>query len=346
MHDAFDYGLVVGQRVAIVGHGAFAVENIRTCCEYSAKKVYLICRRKNLACPRVASWFVNQSGNTAVPAWLFLQSVAPMYDLIGYDQWGYHSVHSNEKRTNVTITQKARFGIGDVYFLAVYMGKCEVLVDTIKRLTARTVHLGSGQKLEVDAMLKLFGFDGEFENDRLLRIKEMHSFWVNADNRRYIVAEPISVNAQNFGGTSLSPGALVWVDHVTHFLDFPRDWVALRDSGMLPKHKAEPDNNRPAYVLDARLASGASILIPAFAPQVAERSATQGMLKRTRQLQCHPMKTYIDQAAAEWDEYARKWKEEDPSLKDPPPYPYTYVNTTGFLRDLKELESGQGERAA
>ena len=34
-----------GKDVMIAGHGAFGVENIRTCCEFSAKRIYLVCRR-------------------------------------------------------------------------------------------------------------------------------------------------------------------------------------------------------------------------------------------------------------------------------------------------------------
>ena len=44
--------------------------------------------------------------------------------------------------------RQSRFGIGDVYFLAMSMGKCEVIVDDVKRLSSGTVHLESGRDLK------------------------------------------------------------------------------------------------------------------------------------------------------------------------------------------------------
>merc|ERR550534_1458206 len=166
----FEYNEVTGQEIAIVGHGAFAVENLRTCLEYSAKKVYMICRRKNLACPRITSWFVNQSAS-AISGRLYMLSSEPAYKLTGFDPWSYYAVNTNERRTNVNLVQKARFGIGDVYFIAIAMGMCEVLTDDVKRLSDGVVHLVSGRKLEVGALLKLLGFNGNFDVDRLLQIK-------------------------------------------------------------------------------------------------------------------------------------------------------------------------------
>ena len=37
------------------------VRNIRTCCEYGCKQIYVVCRKRNLTCPRVVSWFINQA---------------------------------------------------------------------------------------------------------------------------------------------------------------------------------------------------------------------------------------------------------------------------------------------
>lgn len=37
------------------------LRNIRTCCEYGAKHIWVVCRKRNLTCPRVVSWFINQA---------------------------------------------------------------------------------------------------------------------------------------------------------------------------------------------------------------------------------------------------------------------------------------------
>merc|ERR1719401_1410374 len=101
-------------------------------------------------------------------------------------------------------------------------------------------------------MLKLLGFNGEFENDRLMHLNELYGFWCNRDYKRYLVAEPIGVDANNFGGTSFSPGAISWSEQGVYFLYFPSDWAAIMDSNVLPSHKADESIDRPAYVVEAR----------------------------------------------------------------------------------------------
>jgi len=344
--DDVDYTKVTGVEVALVGHGAFAVENVRTCLEFDCKKVYMICRRKNLACPRVASWLVNQSAQ-AISAALYMRVTEPMYNLIGFDPWTYHCVHTNEKRTSVNVVQKARFGIGDVYFLALAMGMLEIVHDKVKRLSKHTIHLDSGAKLEnVPCLLKLLGFNGNFDVDRLLQIRTMSGYWVDDDFRRWILAEPIGVNATNFGGTSFSPGVRGWVELSAHFMWFPSDWAMVRDSGMMPKHSAEPENDRPAYVIDARHATTTGISLGGMIVAFQESGAVQGPLKRRKQLECHPMKKYVDECTAEWNEYAKRWKENG-APKDIPPYPYTYKNVQEYLNEeIKEIEAAQARMAA
>lgn len=330
----FDYAKVKGKTVMIVGSGAFAVENVRTCVEFAAQKVYMVCRRKTISMPRLVSWLINQSSDS-VSAKLTLESMAPMYDLIGVDQWSYYAVQANETRTNVTIKQKSRFGIGDVYFLGVACGFCEHIVDDTKRVSNSTVHLVSGRKLEnVSHILKLLGFNGEFDNDRLLKLKELYGWWVNKDYRRYIVAEPIYVDANNFGSTSFSPGAICWAEQQAHILKYPSDWATVMDSNMLPKHEAEEEISRPAYVVEARHGALTGITLGSLVRGISERGAVWGPLKRLRQREIHPPEKILECAKREWEEWRTTLKEL--GYEKTAEYPYTIESLNQYCEDEVE----------
>lgn len=339
-----DYNRITGKELVLVGHGAFATENVRTCCEFGAKKIYMVCRRRNLACPRMVSWFINQAvGNLSGP--LMMQSMEPMYALTPWDPWNYHSVTANEKRTRLVIAQKARFGIGDTYFLAIAMGLLEVLEDDIKRLSPGQVHLKSGRRLEVSALFKLFGFNGAWEVDRLLGVKEMEGFWANGDFRRFLFAEAIGVNANNFSGTSFSPAMRGFAESAAHFFWYPKDFQQVKESGMLPKHKAEPDQDRPAYVIDARHGTTTGVLCNAMVVALAEAQAGLGYLKHRKQWECHPIEKFVSECSAEWDEYARTWKAA--GAPGPiPEYPYTENLVQSFLQQEQREYEQQAAAAA
>jgi len=321
MFNELDYNVLRGKNVAIVGHGAFAVENVRTCLEYSAGQMYLVCRRKNLSCPRFVSWLVNQS-NTPVSGVMVLNTMKPMYDLVGFDPWNYYAVQANASRTSCSIMQKARFGIGDVYFLAVSWGKLEVIEDPlgVKRLSEGALHCGNGRKLEVSAVLKLLGFVGNFENDRLLKIKELVGFWVNEDPKRWLVAEPVSVMASNFGGTSFSPGAIAWVEAAMWFVHHPEDfWKVVMDTGLVPRHKTNGEDI-PAYVVDARHGTQTLLLLGACIPWLGERGAMSGKIKVHRMATLHPIDKFVQYCKEDWDYYCDKLRKEGLSG---PEFPYT-----------------------
>jgi len=329
MFNEVDYHLLEGLPVTIVGHGAFAVENIRTCCEFGTGQIYLVCRRRNLACPRVASWMANRTFNPLQNV-RYMLATEPMYKLIDVDPWTYHSVQTNEKRTVCQITQKARFGIGDIYFLTIYMGKVEVIVDPggVKRVTKHCVHLDSGRKLECNAILKLLGLVGEMDNDRLLKVKELVGFWVNEDPRRYLVSEPLSVMCSQMGGTSFSPGAYSWSLQGLYFLDFPTDFTSgPLASGMMPRHKADMSDEhtpRAAYVVDARHGTQTAMAVGMFTPGMQEVEANSGFVKAIRHRLCHPVRKFLAQAKEDWDYYAKKFLAEGYGTAKPyPEYPYT-----------------------
>eukprot|EP00913_Durusdinium_trenchii_P013819 g12976.t1 len=232
-----------------------------------------------------------------------------------------------KKELQLFRVEKEEAVTGDVYFLAVSMGICEVIEDEIKRISSSSIHLESGRRVEVDVILKLYGFNGNFDVDRLMNVKTMTGFWRVEDFRRYLIAEPIGVNATNFGGTSFSPG----VDYVAYFLWYPKDWANLRDCGLLPKHSEEPEYDRPAYVIDARHGTQTGMGISASTPAIGESHMGLGMVKRQKQLECHPTKKFLAECSEEWAEYGKKFKELGAPF-DCPPYPYTLK----FVEDERE----------
>jgi len=245
----------------------------------------------------------------------------PMYDLVGFDQWTYYAVQANAGRTNCTIMQKARFGIGDVYFLAISWGKLEVIEDNlgVKRVSEGTLHCGNGRKLEVSAILKLLGFVGNFDNDRLMKVKEMVGFWVNEDPKRYLVAEPVSVMAANFGGTSFAPGAIAWAEQGMHFLHHPQDFAKVLETGLVPRHKTNGEDI-PGYVVDARHGTQTMIFVSAVIPWLSDRNMVYGFIKNTRMQTLHPIDKFIQYCKEDWDYYCDKLRKEGLSG---PEFPYT-----------------------
>lgn len=336
-----DYEDVRGKAVCIVGHGAFAVENVRTCCEFKSGQIYLVCRRKNISCPRVVSWYANRSLQP-LSASLFLRAMKPMYDLMNYNVFDYYGVNANANRKNVMISQKARFGIGDVYFVAGYYGKVEVIVDPggIKRVAHHEVTLCSGRKLNCQVMLKLLGFVGEPDNDKLMNMKEMVGFWAHEDPKRYIVAEPVSVMATNIGSTSFSPGAITWATIGVYYQHYPWDFQDLTSS--LPRHSSDDSDQgtyRPAYVMDARHGQNTILSCTMTTPTLAELIAGQGLIKPVKQRLCHPIKQYVEEAKADWDHYCQQFIA-DGYDKPYPEYPFS-VDLTRALVMQHMHESGE-----
>eukprot|EP00930_Biecheleria_cincta_P027840 TRINITY_DN19479_c0_g1_i1.p1 TRINITY_DN19479_c0_g1~~TRINITY_DN19479_c0_g1_i1.p1 ORF type:complete len:633 (+),score=118.38 TRINITY_DN19479_c0_g1_i1:39-1901(+) len=335
MFSEVNYENVTNNTVAIVGFGAFAVENIRTSCEYQAKKIYLLCRRKNLAMPRLISWEINSSVYPLSGA-MVMRHMQKAYDMIGDDPWDYYAVQASADRQNVTIMQKSRFGIGDVYFLSRYFGACEVIVGSVKRLSPNTIHMDSGMKIEgVTAILKLLGFDPEWSVDKLMQLKEMKGFWINGDHRRCHFSELPEMNAQRFGGTSYSPGICQVSSWFTWFLNYPDDFKNMMSTGgaMIPTHKPDVAKNVPGHVIDAKLGATMFMMLGAMLPApLAEYEANEAPHKRQKQWATHSLKEVIEAASAEWYKYCDMFKKHGYE-KPIPKYLYTLEEVNAMVAE-------------
>lgn len=329
----YDYRHVRDKVVCIIGHGAFTMENIRTCLEESCKHIYVLCRKINLTCPRIASWFVNQA-NPAISAAQMLDILAHAYKYIvvdgkvAIDPWDMHSVMANSTRTHATVQQKTRFGIGDVYFLAAAYGLMEVVIGNVKRCTYQTLHIDSGRKIECAAVLKCTGCLGDWKVDKLLRIKEMRGNYVNGDPRRVCSGEADGINASQFSLTTSGPGIYSMVKAALHFWDVPKDWERMVDNGtidFLPVHKAgEPDEEFPAYFFTSKHAQSAGIILDSASPLLRQKMSGDGEYKHFIQMLCTPPERVLQEAKADWELYEQKFRDRGMVPKDAPYVPYPY----------------------
>lgn len=212
----------------------------------------------------------------------------------------------------------------------------------IRKLGRHKVYLESGRKLEdVQVFLKLLGFVGEPGNDRLMKIKQLVGFWADADPRRYVVAEPVSVMATSMGYTSLSPAALMWARMGVYFFHHPQDFASgVAARGVLPRHEADFSDEstpRPAYVVDARHGTSTALVVALHTPGLARDQRNDDAVKAVKHRLCHPVEKFIAAAKEDWDHYARSFLAEGFGVDRPyPEYPYTAESVRAMIRQHME----------
>lgn len=337
MNDGTPYDALKGSCTAVLGNGAFAVENIRTCCEFEAEKCYLITRRKNLASPRVACWFAHQ-GPAPTPARLILKMFEPMYKLAGFgDPWEFWSIHASKDRMNVTIIQNSRFGIGDVTFLAMIYGKAEYVEDLLKRCSRLTLHLVSGRTLHnVNNIIKSLGLIGDFEVDRLHKMKQMVGSFCDGDWRRTLTMDAPGMNAANFTSFSVL-GSIGFSRTQKYILDHPKEFFKIQGDLMpqLPVHRAEEKEEKPAYVYGVKHAMAAGILLESMMPKVQQLGALDGEYKHKLYHASHPTDYMLKQVKASWDAYQETWQAQG-SNHEYVPYPYTRAMIDEYFQEYSK----------
>mmetsp|Transcript_32391 Transcript_32391/g.76861 ORF Transcript_32391/g.76861 Transcript_32391/m.76861 type:complete len:890 (-) Transcript_32391:73-2742(-) len=333
MGDEFDYDEAKGKLIAICGMGSLAFENLQTCLEKSAKSCYMVCRRKNLALPRAVSWFINQSAFPPTAAEV-LSAMLPMYNVANDEPWGYYAVSPDAS----LIQQTTRFPISDFAFLALYYGRAEVVVGDVKRLLHQMVMLEDGRKLEVNCLIKAFGFTASFDFEAIMHSSKMFGFWPDADFRRWIYCESPGVDFMNINTTGLSPMAMRVATLPLHFLAFPKpDFKELVDAGSMHWNSPDTETNQPAYVLNARDATYVISLVVAFAPKLQE--IDYEAVKRKRQLQCQPAEAFIKEASAEWTSYCKLLTVGTRGLAAP-----TYPYSLDSIKDMTSKNDKDGKK--
>jgi len=329
----FDYRKIMDQYVIMIGMGAFAAENCRTIMEFGGAKVYIIARHFNLLLPRCISWYVNQSSD-APPAAFILDAFKPMYDLVGWDAWKFFSVTANSDRTVATIRQYTRWGIGDATFLAVYWDRAEIIQGSVKRFKPRGAVLDAGMVFEdIDHVIKVIGFDGDFEVDRINHATYYHGFWPEADFRRWCISSGSAIDASRFGGTGLSPGGASVCWNALFFFQHPQIAKVMTTNPHCPKGTPNVELGSPGYHYAPREDQTINMMIGSCCPEIGEHAGVVDVWKKRSMWFLSPPEKFIEECVFDWYQYCELCRGRG-DLRPFPTYPYDVE----FLHGLTDQE--------
>jgi len=259
--------------------------------------------------------------------------------LMGWDQWSWYSVTTNADRTLASIKQYTRWGISDILFLAVYWGKAEIFEAEVKRFKHRSVVLTNGKVLtDVDHVMKVIGFDGDFGVDRLMQTKENIGLWPNGDWRRFIISDNSAIDASRFNAMSIAPAVAMHSRVTEYFFQHPEMAYACLGSGMLPKNGADVEHGSPCYHYEPRVHITTFMTMGAYQGDLGTYDSMNTQFKKATMLVYLPIAKYVLACKEDWDHYCAMFKEQGWD-KPWPKYPYTAEYVTEMLR-LEEEEVG------
>ena len=166
-----------GRTIVLLGHGPYALENMRTGLEHGVMRVSFLCRRHGIICPDALDYALY---------------VRPRDNQIRHPQAGgaimtslWRNTYSISSATPPEGWKQGRFlpdghalSIADVYFVASYLKVVHSQVGNATGVEARVVLADKGPPLEADVLLKCVGFEVNEENEAMAGRSHMKAGWV------------------------------------------------------------------------------------------------------------------------------------------------------------------------
>ncbi|CAK9007225.1 unnamed protein product [Durusdinium trenchii] len=334
-YDSIKYEKLKDATVVIVGHGGFTIENVRTCVERKCKKVYVVCRHRHLAGPKMVSWMVSGAA-IPIPGPYVVEAFQMMYGLLGVDVWAHPVVNANADRSSAILTQTTTFGVTDIYFLACYYKVCEVINGEVEKLAQGKVVLKDGKEIDCNVVMKCLGSTGATDFDDIIGFKFYQGWWVNGDPLLPVVAPAKGVQAKNFGGFSLAPGYAGQIITNRYFIDFPQKFLGVRD--WLPKTTRD-EHYECNYIYKGSHVLATTVILQGQFPDLTAEMGEADKLKAEKHMKAHPLEKHLAECLAEWKMYIKMLKDHGqiPADAEEVEYPYTKENIEEISERAKKF---------
>ncbi|CAJ1355966.1 unnamed protein product [Effrenium voratum] len=334
-YDSINYDKLKDAHVAIIGHGGFTIENVRTCVERNAKKIYVVCRHRHLAGPKMVSWMVSGAA-IPLPGRFVVEAFEMMYKLLGVDLWSHPVVSANADRSSVVLTQSTTFGVTDIYFLACYYKVCEVLQGVeVEKLSKGKAHLSDGKDLECNVIMKCLGSTGATDFDDIVGFKFYNGWWVNGDPLLPVLSPAKGVQAKNFAGFSLAPGYAGMIITNRYFIDDPSKFTGVKE--WLPKTTRD-EHYECNYIYKGSHVLATMVILQGQFPDLNAELGEADKLKAYKHMKSHPLEKHLSECLAEWKMYIKMMKDHGqiPADAEEIEYPYTKENVEAIQKSAED----------
>jgi len=295
------------KKVAIVGMGAFAVENARSALERGANHVTVVCRRHGTVCPKIIDYlnfatpyddnFKHDKKSNLRNLMLWKK----LYDRSGATQpecWPRKIKHEGH-----TIS------VSDIWFIGHYLNKIETITGNISSMYENGVIVDDKQHIDADVVVNCVGF---YRNSPLVKdlcdYKEMYNINYLDKDMVYLADAYIDDDAFNsFFGSSVLEMVKFYMDVYVTFFNNPEFDIMIQSDGI---EKISIEDRKWSHYI-----AGATSLIKNY-PNIYKLANEQVKQRTKNFLESHDIETYISQNKREWIDThtllaGRTMKEED-----------------------------------
>lgn len=285
--DGFDWS---GKKVAVVGMGAFAIENTRTALVGGASEVTVICRRHGTVCPKIIDYlnfsspydeeFKHEKKGNMLNMMLWKK----LYDRSGAtcpECWMGKVKHEGH-----TIS------VSDIWFIGHYLKKIRTVSGGITDMYENGV-IVDDQRIDADVLVNCVGFHRNAVNVKeICSYREMYNNNYVDKDLMYLADAYLDDDVFNsFFGSSVLEMAKFYLEVYVKFFDSPEYDAMIHTEGI---EKIPVEDRRWSHYI-----AGATALIKKY-PDI-HASATSQVAERTENfMEMHDLETFLAENKREW----------------------------------------------